>query len=85
MLGINGFGRIGRLTMRAAIENNRGLHVTAINDPMMDVNTLRYLLQYDSAHLKFQHKVETWEKGIIVNGQKITLYKEMDPTKIPWG
>lgn len=52
---------------------------------MMDVNTLRYLLQYDSAHLKFQHKVETWEKGIIVNGQKITLYKEMDPTKIPWG
>lgn len=57
MLGINGFGRIGRLTLRASIENNRGLHVTAINDPMMDVNTLRYLLTYDSAHLKFPHNV----------------------------
>lgn len=57
MIGINGFGRIGRLVLRASIENNKGLTVTAINDPMMDVRTLRYLLQYDSAHLKFQHTV----------------------------
>lgn len=40
----------------------------------MNVNTLRYLLQYDSAHMKFPHHVETWEKGITVNGQKIRLY-----------
>ena len=85
MIGINGFGRIGRLILRASIENNRGLAVTAINDPMMDLNTLKYLLTYDSAHLKFQHKVETWEKGILVNGQKIRLYNELDPAKIPWG
>jgi glyceraldehyde 3-phosphate dehydrogenase len=85
MIGINGFGRIGRLILRAAIENNKGINVTAINDPMMNVNTLRYLLQYDSAHLKFPHTVETWEKGIQVNGHKIQLYTETDPAKIPWG
>lgn len=57
MIGINGFGRIGRLVLRASIENNKGINVTAINDPMMNVNTLRYLLQYDSAHLRFPHHV----------------------------
>jgi glyceraldehyde 3-phosphate dehydrogenase len=57
MIGINGFGRIGRLILRASIENNKGLNVTAINDPMMDLNTIKYLLTYDSAHLKFSHKV----------------------------
>jgi glyceraldehyde 3-phosphate dehydrogenase len=57
MIGINGFGRIGRLLFRAAFENNKGLNVTAVNDPMMDLNTLKYLLKYDSAHLRFPFAV----------------------------
>lgn len=85
MLGINGFGRIGRLTFRAAFENNKGVNITAINDPMMTIPTLKYLLQYDSAHLRFPFSVETWEHGIVVNGQKVRLYNETDPAKIPWG
>ena len=85
MLGINGFGRIGRLILRSAYENNKGVTISAINDPMMTVPTLRYLLQYDSAHLRFPFHVEPTENGIIVNGQKIRLYNETDPTKIPWG
>jgi len=85
MLGINGFGRIGRLTLRAAFENNKGVTISAINDPMMTVQTLKYLLQYDSAHLRFPFTVEPLENGIMVNGQKIRLYNEMDPAKIPWG
>jgi glyceraldehyde 3-phosphate dehydrogenase len=85
MIGINGFGRIGRLILRSAYENNKGVTISAINDPMMTVPTLRYLLQYDSAHLRFPFHVEPTENGIIVNGQKIRLYNETDPTKIPWG
>ena len=54
-LGINGFGRIGRLTMRAALSSNAGkAQVTAINDPFMDLDYLEYLLKYDSVHGKFK-------------------------------
>ncbi len=52
---------------------------------MMTVPTLKYLLQYDSAHLRFPFHVEALDNGISVNGQKIRLYTETDPTKIPWG
>jgi glyceraldehyde 3-phosphate dehydrogenase len=51
----------------------------------MDPKYLKYLLQYDSAHLRFPHHVEVWEHGVLINGQKIRLYSETDPTKIPWG
>lgn len=85
MLGINGLGRIGRLVLRASFENPTGQQITAVNDPFMDPNTLRYLLTYDSAHLKFPFKVESYDDGVIVNGQKIRLYTEKDPAKIPWG
>ncbi len=57
MIGINGLGRIGRLVLRASIENPRGLDVVAVNDPMMKPEELRYFLTYDSAHLRFPHKV----------------------------
>lgn len=53
MLGINGFGRIGRLAFRSAFENHKGVTISAINDPSMNIPTLKYLLQYDSAHLRF--------------------------------
>ncbi len=85
MLGINGLGRIGRLVLRSTFENPRGISVTAVNDPFMDIKCFKYLLEYDSAHLRFPHKVELWEHGVMVNGQKIRLYAETDPTKIPWG
>lgn len=51
----------------------------------MDAKSLRYLLQYDSAHLRFPFQVEEWEHGVLINGQKIRLYSEKDPTQIPWG
>ena len=85
MIGINGFGRIGRLILRSTFENPKGLRVTAVNDPFMDVKAFSYLLRHDSAHSRFPHHVENWEHGVIVNGQKIRLYTETDPTKIPWG
>ena len=85
MIGINGFGRIGRLILRSAFENNKGVTISAVNDPMMTVDTFRYLLQYDSAHMRFPFNVEKACDGVIVNGQKIKLFTEMDPAKIPWG
>ncbi len=85
MLGINGLGRIGRLILRSTFEIPKGLNVAVVNDPFMDPKYLKYLLEYDSAHLRFNHKVELWDHGILVNGQKIRLYSETDPTKIPWG
>lgn len=85
MLGINGLGRIGRLVLRSTFENPRGLNVAAVNDPMMDAKYLKYLLQYDSAQGRFPHHLQLWEHGVIINGQKIRLYSELDPAKIPWG
>lgn len=85
MIGINGLGRIGRLVLRASFENPRGVDITAVNDPMMKPDDLRYLLTYDSAHLRFPFKVEKYEHGVTINGKKIRLYSEMDPAKVPWG
>lgn len=53
MIGINGFGRIGRLVFRSAFESNKGLLISAVNDPMMDIDAFKYLLTYDSAHNRF--------------------------------
>lgn len=79
MLGINGFGRIGRLVLRAAFEGNTGLKIGAINDPNMDLKYLLYQLKYDSAHGRFNAKVENWEKGIVVNGHKIQVHNQKNP------
>jgi glyceraldehyde 3-phosphate dehydrogenase len=85
MLGINGLGRIGRLVLRSTFENPRGINVSVVNDPFMDAKLLKYLISYDSAHGRFPFNVELWEHGVVVNGRKIRLYTETDPTKIPWG
>ena len=85
MLGINGLGRIGRLVLRSSFENPRGLNVAVVNDPFMDPKYLKYLLTYDSAHLRFPFHVELFEHGVIVNGQKVRLYSEKEPSRIPWG
>jgi len=81
--GINGFGRIGRLVFRSAIERNAP--VVAINDPSMSVEYLVYLLKYDSVHGRFNHKVEKGDKHILVDGKKVEIFGEKDPKNIPWG
>jgi len=79
MLGINGFGRIGRLVLRAALEGKTGVKIAAINDPNMDLKYLHYQLKYDSAHGPFKGTIDHWDKGIIVNGHKIQVHNQKSP------
>ncbi|KAI1301532.1 Glyceraldehyde-3-phosphate dehydrogenase [Halotydeus destructor] len=81
-VGINGFGRIGRLVLRAAVA--RGVEVVAINDPFIDVEYMVYMFKYDSTHGRFAGEVTAEKGAIIVNGKKIAVYTERDPTAIPW-
>ncbi|MBM3423026.1 MAG: type I glyceraldehyde-3-phosphate dehydrogenase [Chlorobi bacterium] len=81
-VGINGFGRIGRLVFRQAM-NNPKFEIVAIND-LCDTKTLAHLLKYDSTHKKFQGDVSTEGDNIIVNGQTISISAQKDPTQLPW-
>lgn len=83
-LGINGFGRIGRLVFRAAVANPN-VKVVAVNDPFMDVAYMVYLLKHDSVHGKFEGTVTTKDGRLIVNEQTIMVYAEREPASIPWG
>ncbi|KAJ8916822.1 hypothetical protein NQ315_005829 [Exocentrus adspersus] len=82
-IGINGFGRIGRLVLRASIE--RGAEVVAINDPFLDVDYMVYLFKFDSTHGRFKGCVSADGKNLVVNGKKIAVFQERDPKVIPWG
>ena len=81
-IGINGFGRIGRLTFRALLTKDH-IDVAAIND-LTDTHTLAHLLKYDSNHGKFSGTVEADDKHLIVNGKAIPVYAEKDPSHLPW-
>jgi glyceraldehyde 3-phosphate dehydrogenase len=81
-LGINGFGRIGRLVLRAASERS-DIKVVAIND-LIDVDYIAYLLKYDSTHGKFNGTVEVKDGDLVVNGNKIRVTSERDPAKLKW-
>lgn len=81
-IGINGFGRIGRLAFRAAIQKEN-VEVVAIND-LLDVDYLAYLLKYDSVHGRFNGTVEVNEGKLIVNGKEIRVTAERDPAAIEW-
>lgn len=81
-IGINGFGRIGRLAFRAAIEK-KNVQVVAIND-LLDVDYLAYLLKYDSVHGRFNGTVEVNEGKLIVNGNEIRITAERNPVDIQW-
>jgi len=81
-IGINGFGRIGRLVFRSAI-NNDSFNVTCIND-LLDINHLAYLLKYDSVHGTFDGSIEVSEDKLIVNGKPIQITAERDPANIDW-
>lgn len=82
-IGINGFGRIGRLVLRASIE--RGAEVVAINDPFLDVDYMVYLFKFDSTHGRYKGCVSSDGKNLIVDGKKIAVFQERDPKIIPWG
>ncbi|MBO7641034.1 MAG: type I glyceraldehyde-3-phosphate dehydrogenase [Bacteroidales bacterium] len=84
-LGINGFGRIGRMVFRAAVENFADdIKVVGIND-LLDANYLAYMLKYDSVHGQFNHDVCVEDNYLIVDGNKIQVFAEKDPANITWG
>ena len=82
-IGINGFGRIGRLVFRATTKNPNVI-VTGINDPFIDVDYMVYMLKYDSMHGHFDGTVEAKDGKLIVNGNPITVFAEKEPEKIDW-
>ncbi len=81
-VAINGFGRIGRLVLRAAI-TDPNIRIVAIND-LTNPGTLSHLLRYDSIHGPFPHKLMAYENMIQANGQDIAVYAEKDPANLPW-
>jgi len=87
-MGINGFGRIGRLVFRAAIANPE-VEVKAVNDPFMDLKYMVYLLKYDSVHMRFNGTVASKEvdgaEYLVVNGVDVRVYHEKEPAAIGWG
>jgi glyceraldehyde 3-phosphate dehydrogenase len=82
-VGINGFGRIGRLVTRAVI-NDPEVEIVAVND-LTDAKTMAHLLKYDSVHGVLADAISSTEDSIIVNGKVIKASKEMDPANLPWG
>jgi len=82
-VGINGFGRIGRNVLRAAVRSKAKLDIVAVND-ITDAETLAHLLKYDSVHGRFQGKVEAKKSAIVVDGRTIEVLSEKDPAKLPW-
>ena len=84
-LGINGFGRIGRMVFRAAVENfSKDITVVGIND-LLDADYLAYMLKYDSVHGQFNHDIKVEGNFLVVDGNKIQIFAEKDPSAITWG
>jgi glyceraldehyde 3-phosphate dehydrogenase len=81
-IGINGFGRIGRLVLRAALE--KGAQVVAVNDPFINVDYMVYMFKFDSTHGRFKGEVKAENGNLVINGQKITVFQERDPKNIAW-
>ena len=82
-IAINGFGRIGRLVFRAAIDNPN-IEIVGIND-LIDANYMSYMLRYDTTHGRFNGEVSVDGKDLIINGKKIRVTSERDPSKLNWG
>ena len=83
-VAINGFGRIGRNTFKAAFGKLKDLEFVAVND-LTDTKTLAHLLKHDTSYGLYDHEVSHDDKHVIVDGKKIRVYAEKDPTKLPWG
>jgi len=83
-VGINGFGRIGRLVLRAA-RTKPDIQIVAINDPFIPADYMRYMFYYDTVHGRYPGTVEVRDGKLIVDGKEIVVSNELDPTKIKWG
>lgn len=83
-VGINGFGRIGRQSLKAMLENHPDIDVVAIND-LVDTSTNAHLFKYDSNYGRFHGTVETDGDDLVINGKAIKITKERDPANLPWG
>jgi len=82
-VGINGFGRIGRIVYRNAVEHP-DIEVVAVNDPFIDPKYAEYMLKYDSTHGVFKGDIKVDGNDLVVNGKKVKFYQERDPANIPW-
>ncbi len=83
-VGINGFGRIGRMVFRAAVQNFSDIEIVGIND-LLEPDYLAYMLKYDSVHGRFKGDVSVANGALIVNGKTIRLTQERDPANLKWG
>ena len=83
-IGINGFGRIGKLSFQAALAKE-GVEVVAVNDPFVTADYMAYMTKYDTVHGRFNGTIEEKDGNLVVNGKEIKVYNEMDPHNIPWG
>mmetsp|Transcript_112 Transcript_112/g.206 ORF Transcript_112/g.206 Transcript_112/m.206 type:complete len:344 (-) Transcript_112:26-1057(-) len=83
-VGVNGFGRIGRLAVRAAVQRQE-VDLVAINDPFMDVDYMVYQFKYDTTHGRYPGSVENRDGKLCVDGREIAVFAEKDPSSIPWG
>ena len=83
-IGINGFGRIGRLVFRAAL-NRDDIVVVGLNDPFMTPEYMAYMLRYDTMHGQFKGEIAYEDGALIVDGHKIAVFAEREPANIPWG
>ena len=83
-IGINGFGRIGRLVLRAALKSG-GVKVVAVNDPFIDLEYMVYMFKYDSTHGRYPGEVKAENNKLVVDGQAISVFMERTPSAIPWG
>ena len=84
-IGINGFGRIGRLVFRAAIAQPETFEVVGVNDPFVDADYMVYMVKYDTIHGRFDGCVKEENGKLVVNGKAINVYGCMNPEEIPWG
>lgn len=84
-IGINGFGRIGRLVFRAAAAQPEKFEIVAINDPFVDPEYMAYMAKYDTAHGKFAGELDSKDGKLVVNGHEVNVYGFKDPAEIPWG
>ncbi|WZL77503.1 type I glyceraldehyde-3-phosphate dehydrogenase [Eubacteriales bacterium mix99] len=82
-VGINGFGRIGRLVFRASL-GNPDVEVVGINDPFIDLDYMAYMLRYDTVHGQFKGDIKTENGKLVVDGQEVSVYACMKPEEIPW-
>lgn len=83
-IGINGFGRIGRLVFRAAVAQPEKYDIVGINDPFIDPDYMAYMVKYDSIHGRFNGSVEAKDGKLVVNGKAITVFECKDPAEIAW-